>query len=237
MQDTLKRTTARERDLIKECSLRHPLYLQLYPSINAVRDFFSSLPSDKELIICDFGCGQKPYKDFVAKIHKYIGIDIDLANTEADIYADIHNVPLEDNFADVCVSFFVLEHVSDPIKVLQEKFRILKPNGLMFMLVPLYWEEHEQPFDYFRFTRFGLKHMLGKAGFKSYEIMEVNASYSILGMHIVRYIVPKFGPIQGLVTAIINHVFHKLDAIYIKKCRVAGKEISNVMTFAVKAVK
>lgn len=77
----------RERNLDYETSLWHPLYLQFYFVINAVKKFFASLLTDKKLKIVDFGCGTKPYSKFALN-HEYIGVDIDRANTEADILAD-----------------------------------------------------------------------------------------------------------------------------------------------------
>jgi hypothetical protein len=38
------------------------------------------------------------------------------------------------------------------------------------MTVPFYYPEHEIPFDYFRYTQFGLKHLLESAGFKVIEM-------------------------------------------------------------------
>jgi len=37
------------------------------------------------------------------------------------------------------------------------------------MTVPFVWDEHEQPYDYARYTSFGLKYILGKYGFEIIE--------------------------------------------------------------------
>lgn len=145
---SLRETSERKRILETEQSLWNPLYLQMRFAIVAVKNYFQSLSFDNSLMIVDFGCGVKPYQVFLDPEHIYLGIDIDKKNTAADVFADLHCVPFKNDVADIVVSFYVLEHVEDPQKVILEKYRILKKGGKVFMLVPLYWEEHEQPYDF-----------------------------------------------------------------------------------------
>ncbi len=123
-----RNTNPRNRNFEYEKSLWNPLFLQYSFVIDAVKEYFENLPKDRVLSIYDFGCGQKPYAVFVEK-HKYIGIDIDEKNINADIYADITKVPIESSVADIVTSFFVLEHVAEPQKVLDEMYRVLKEGG------------------------------------------------------------------------------------------------------------
>ncbi|MCI5149082.1 MAG: class I SAM-dependent methyltransferase, partial [Candidatus Electrothrix sp. MAN1_4] len=124
----IRSINARNRNLSREQSLWHPLFLQLKPAARAVEQYFRNLSRDKRLKIYDFGCGQKPYQVYLEN-HDYIGIDIDEMNTQADIHSDISNVPIPDNTADIVTSFYVLEHVPEPQKVIDEKYRILKNGG------------------------------------------------------------------------------------------------------------
>jgi SAM-dependent methyltransferase len=146
-------------------------------AVSEVRNFFKALPQ-KGLSIYDFGCGSKPYKVFAGE-NKYIGIDIDTSNEKADIFSSIDNVPIDNAIADVVCSFYVLEHIYNPLDVLKEKFRVLKPGGTLFMLVPLYWEEHEQPYDFYRYTQFSLRKMLEEAGYLNIDIKPINANWAI----------------------------------------------------------
>ena len=49
--------------------------------------------------------------------------------------------------------------------MLNEAFRILKPGGWMVLEVPWQWWVHEMPYDFFRYTPYGLTYMFQKAGF------------------------------------------------------------------------
>lgn len=54
--------------------------------------------------------------------------------------------------------------------MLNEAFRILKGGGAMILQVPFMWWVHEAPYDYFRYTHYGLKYMFKKAGFVNVEV-------------------------------------------------------------------
>ncbi len=198
----LRKNHQRNRNLKKDVSLWNPIFLQQYFAIKTVKDYFQSLPEDK-LTIYDFGCGSKPYEVF-CKNKNYIGIDIDTENIQADIFSDASEVPVENCVADIVVSFYMLEHVENPQKVINEKYRILKKGGELFMLIPLYWEEHEQPYDFFRFTRFAIEMMLKNAGFEQITIKEINSTPSITGMHLARFFTGKF---TRFLVPIINYFF------------------------------
>lgn len=224
----------RSRNLLKEQSLRNPLFLQLHFAIETVKSYFQSLSHEHALKIYDFGCGEKPYQVFIEKHHQYIGLDINKNNDKADIHTDITCVPIEDNVADIVTSFYVLEHVEDPQKVVNEKYRVLKHGGQLFMLIPLYWEEHEQPYDFFRFTRFGIEKILQNAGFKNIEVSVVNTSHAILGIHLARLLNRRF---FRMLVPIVNYIFYRLEIRIQKKSKKENITLSNVMTFAVRGVK
>jgi len=229
----LRETGERKRNLEFDQSLKNPLFLQMNVAVQEAKNFFSSIPMTG-LDIYDFGCGSKPYEVFAGE-NKYIGIDIDKKNIKADIFSSIDSVPVEDEKADIVCSFYVLEHVYNPIEVLREKFRILRPRGRMFMLVPLYWEEHEQPYDFWRYTQFSLRKMLKDAGFSDIEIKAINGNWAIFGMHLVRLLNSR--RYTRLLVPLLNFLFFKLDQKSLVKAHKAGRSVTNVMTYAVFCVK
>ncbi len=83
---------------------------------------------------------------------------------------DLAAIPVEDDRYDVVLLSQVLEHLPEPIAVLTELRRVLKPGGRIFASAPLFYEEHEQPYDFYRYTQFGLRHLFEAAGFRDLEI-------------------------------------------------------------------
>ena len=124
----------------------------------------------------DLGCGERPYESFFLNYcSKYIGVDWSdtMHNLKADIIADLNQpLPIGCGDADTIVSISVMEHLKEPQNFLNECHRILKPEGYLILQVPFMWHVHEAPHDYFRYTRFGLKYMLEKAGFAEINIEE-----------------------------------------------------------------
>lgn len=120
--------------------------------------------------LVDLGCGRRTLEKFLLEhCASYTGVDWgnSLHGRSADLIADLNRpLPLTDEFADTVVSFSVMEHLSNPQQFLAEAARILKPGGSILLQVPFMWRVHEEPHDYFRFTRFGLEHMFRSAGFR-----------------------------------------------------------------------
>ena len=120
-------------------------------------------------VLYDLGAGESPYKDFFLQHAKqYVAVDWagSLHDTKADIVADLNKpLPIETEVADTVVSLSVMEHLCEPQIMLNEAFRILKPGGGMVLQVPWQWWIHEAPYDFFRYTPYGLKYLFEKAGF------------------------------------------------------------------------
>jgi SAM-dependent methyltransferase len=117
----------------------------------------------------DIGCGSKPYSNLF-NTEKYVGMDVEVTghkhtDSKIDVFYDGLTFPFPDGSFDSIVCFEVLEHVFNPDIFLSEANRVLKPGGTAIFTVPFIWDEHEQPYDFARYSSFGLKHMFGKAGF------------------------------------------------------------------------
>ncbi len=53
-----------------------------------------------------------------------------------DIVADACALPFDDNSLDFVLNAHVIEHLFDPIKALQEWWRVVRPGGYVFLIVP-----------------------------------------------------------------------------------------------------
>jgi SAM-dependent methyltransferase len=122
--------------------------------------------------VLDVGCGRKPYRDLVPAA-RYVGLDVDAPGTRAlgaaDIFYDGEKFPLADAAFDGVLCSQVFEHVFAPEAFLGEIHRVLRPGGHLLLTVPFAWDEHEQPRDFARYSSFGLRALLERAGFEVVE--------------------------------------------------------------------
>jgi len=141
--------------------------------------------------LLDVGCGSKPYQSFF-KVETYIGLDIDNETNRVRGYADIFYdggiFPFEENAFDCVICCQVLEHVFNPDDFLREIFRVVKPGGKLLLTVPFVWDEHEKPYDYARYSSFGLRHLLKKQGFEIVFHSKLGADASTLFQLINAYL-------------------------------------------------
>jgi SAM-dependent methyltransferase len=125
--------------------------------------------------VLDVGAGDAPNRELFDHV-AYTTVDWEHSVHEdlpaVDITAAADDLPLDDRSFDAALLTQVLEHVAEPREVLAELYRVLRPGGRLYMTAPLVWELHELPFDYYRYTSVGLRHLLETAGF---EQVEVNA--------------------------------------------------------------
>lgn len=120
----------------------------------------------------DVGCGTKPYEKLFNH-STYVGLEfdtgIDSEKKVADYYYNGKIFPFKESEFDSVVTNQVLEHVFNPDEFLGEINRVLKTDGKLLLTVPFVWDEHEQPYDYARYSSFGLKSLLNKNGFEIIE--------------------------------------------------------------------
>lgn len=141
--------------------------------------------------LLDIGCGNKPYEG-ICNVDEYIGLEIDDDGNRnhscADKFYDGKVIPFKDNSFDSILSNQVFEHVFNPNEFLIEINRVTKIGGTFLITVPFVWDEHEQPFDYARYSSFGLKHILDINGFEIVEHRKSNNGIETIFQLINAYI-------------------------------------------------
>lgn len=166
-----------------------PLFLKrrINPLKYEVEDFAVSSAGDRQgLLVLDTGAGESGLRKHFSR-SRYIALDLAAGDQEwdytgLDVIGDLHKVPIAGNMADIVLNFQVLEHVHSPGEVIKEFYRLLKPGGRLILTAPQGWHEHQQPHDYFRFTRFALEMMMGKAGFTDINIAPMGGYFRYIGM-------------------------------------------------------
>ncbi|MDO8584385.1 MAG: methyltransferase domain-containing protein, partial [bacterium] len=127
--------------------------------------------------LLDIGGTQVPrpsYRDYIrigstAEV-KTLNID---AASEPDFVADAAHIPCPDGSFDHAWCLNVLEHVPDPVAILKEALRVVKPGGRLVVFTPFLVAVHGHPDDYARYTETALRRMAADAGWCIQEVRAI----------------------------------------------------------------
>jgi SAM-dependent methyltransferase len=143
-------------------------------------------------VLVDIGCGTKPYADTLkAYVTRHIGVDHpdtlhDTGNIE--IFANAYNTGLGSDTADTVLATAVLEHLERPQEAVNEMARILTPGGHVILTAPFFWHLHEAPRDFYRYTKFGLEHLIRDAGLEPVEIRRLAGYFVTAAQELCYYV-------------------------------------------------
>ena len=130
-------------------------------------DFAKLVPPHS--LVLDAGAGDSPYRGLFSHA-KYESADFEMVTSkqygQSTYVCDLKSIPVEEGRFDFILFNQVMEHLSEPAAVLKELHRVLKPGGQLIYSAPLYYEEHDLPYDFFRYTQFGARYLFTSAGFE-----------------------------------------------------------------------
>ena len=142
--------------------------------------------------VLDIGCSDKPYESlFLPHAIDYIGLDHAESQhnlKSVDIIADAYNTTVRDASFDTILSTSVLEHLERPQDAIFEMHRVLKPGGHAIVTCPLFWHIHEEPRDFFRYTKYGLRFLCEEAGFEIIEIRPLSGFVVTFAQELVYFL-------------------------------------------------
>jgi SAM-dependent methyltransferase len=150
---------------------------------DAVAGFAASLPPGARLL--DAGAGEGKYRHLFPQT-RYTGVDLAVGDsawdyTRIDVLCDLTALPFVSGCFDAAINIVTLEHVRDPAGVLKELGRTLRPGGRLLLVAPQDWEVHQAPNDYFRYTRYGVRHLLESAGFAEIAVQPGGGYFRLMG--------------------------------------------------------
>ena len=152
-------------------------------TLSVLHDFAEALPDGASVL--DAGASEGQYGDLFQQC-RYTGIDLAVGDPSWDysqlhVTGDLENLPFADGSFDAALNVVVLEHVRNPLRALQELNRVLRPGGQLLLVTPQEWETHQVPYDYFRYTRYGVAFLLTEARFTDHEIRPVGGFFTLVG--------------------------------------------------------
>lgn len=181
---------------IKVCgTLRDPTIL--HPQWLFIREYQKTLFAQKKWVqgyVLDLGSGDRYFEEAFRKQYlQYMALDYPKTRRELvrpqpwrlpDVAGDGRQLPLMGETFDTVFLFEVLEHCSDPAQMLSEIVTVLKSGGVLLLTVPLTIPEHAQPYDYYRYTQFGLRYLLEQAGLSVEQIEPIGKVGTIIAYHL-----------------------------------------------------
>lgn len=161
----------------------HPQYFLKnyeYQAVHEIKKY------TKHGTLIDIGCGRQPYKKAILPyVKKYIGVDHPQVSKKyetedrPDILADALDIPLPNNYSDITAMISVLEHLPEPELAIKEAYRITKKGGVFVTITIQNYRLHDEPYDFFRYTKYGLKKIISSSGFKIVKVTPLG-NYPIL---------------------------------------------------------
>ncbi len=110
-------------------------------------------PPSAQGVILNLGSGSRP------RVGDAIHVDATVF-PGVDVVSDIAELPFQDGSVDAILCLAVLEHVPDPVRIVREIHRVLRPGGVCYLTTPFMQPYHSSPQDYQRWTLDGLRILL-----------------------------------------------------------------------------
>jgi SAM-dependent methyltransferase len=153
--------------------------------------------------LVDIGCGTKPYEKLLAPyVIEHVGVDHEETihdKAQIDLFGTVYDIPADDASFESAICTAVLEHVEEPEIALRECYRVLKPGGYAIYSVPFIWHLHEEPRDFYRYSKYGLRYLFEKVGFEIIEIKALSGFWVTFGQLFVYNVYRlNWGPLRWL---------------------------------------
>ncbi len=131
----------------------------------------TKLIEEMQGLVLDVGCGDRWIERELPADCQYVGLDYPATvnigyEGKPTLFGDGQNLAFADGSFDVVIIMDVLEHMEHPGMAIQEAWRVLKPSGKLLVQVPFLYPLHDEPYDFQRWTEYGLKKLLQQTGFK-----------------------------------------------------------------------
>lgn len=122
-------------------------------------------------IVLDIGSADRWLQSHVPCAELYIALDYPgtvnaLYRTRPDVFADAAHLPIASGSVDAVACLEVVEHVRNPVGLVSEVARVLRPGGRLWLSVPFLYPIHDAPHDFRRYTEHGLEQLFEATGLR-----------------------------------------------------------------------
>jgi len=175
-------------------------------------------------LVLDVGSGSQPYRELAQGETRWIGIDLRMAaagRPAAQVFGSAEALPVQSECADAIICTQVIEHLPHPWEFFSEAARVLRPGGSLIVSAPHAQWLHEEPHDYYRFTRHGLSSLAGDVSLRVVAVEPIGGALALIGFLVGTHI-PTFGRssrhpwilARTLMQRLTNVLFRALDRVF-----------------------
>lgn len=137
--------------------------------------------------VLDVGCADRWIERRISSVSQYIGLDYPptgavLYGAKPDVFGTADALPYRTGSIDAVVMLEVLEHLEHPEATIREISRVLKEEGLLLLSVPFMYPIHDEPQDFQRYTKYGLRREIRSKSFEILEMHQVLGSVKSTGL-------------------------------------------------------
>lgn len=148
-------------------------------------------------LVLDVGAGSCPYRGYFSHCRYQTQDFVALAPNQLrnggygqiDYVCDAASIPVAPSSFDAILCAEVLEHVPEPVKVVRELARILKPGGKLILTAPLGSGVHQEPHHYYGgYTEYWYRKFLSEAGFDNITVEANAGSFLFYAQESIRFL-------------------------------------------------
>ena len=163
-----------------------------------IREYLQGVSYYAKGKLLDVGCGDKPYRRVFQHIEDYIGfdrpagMDVERYNQKKrknaiDVHAEADSFPFLDASFDTVLAMQVIEHLPHPKKFFEEVSRVLVQGGYLILTFPLINPLHEEPYDFFRYTEYGINILSNMNGLQVVKTTKMGGGWLTIGYLLQRF--------------------------------------------------
>lgn len=165
---------------------RDRIQVNRYESYRLLEQAQREVPAGAHVL--DAGAGEGQYKPYFNHT-RYVGLDLAVGDNswnyaKLDVLGDLRHLPFAENSFEAAVCIQTLEHVNEPMRVINEIGRVLKPAGRLYLSAPMSWHQHQKPHDYFRYTSFGFRYLLEQSGMRVLDMRPMGGYFWFLSFNL-----------------------------------------------------